>query len=103
MLSWLQHRLTGLPLVPTELCFAVKKKGGIKKKDRTAFDADDSRVSASTPLHRPACTDPNRDATGPDVARLTPQITFPLHLWKMPCFTQDSLQAASSSQEGSFR
>lgn len=62
-----------------------KKEG---KKDRMAFDADECRVSALTPLQRPASTDPSRDSTGPDVARLTPQITFPIHLWKLPSFTE---------------
>lgn len=78
--------------------FRCKKK----KKDRTAFDADECRVSASTPQQRPASTDLSRDSTGPDVARLAPQITFPIHLWKLPCSTEVAFGLLAPARKDAF-
>lgn len=78
------------------------KKRCVAVGDRTAFDADECRVSASTPLQRPAWTDLSRDSTGPDVARLAPQITFPIHLWKLPCFTEEAFRLLAPARKDAF-
>lgn len=74
--------------------------GGVKRQD--GFDADECRVSASTPLQRPAWTDLSRDSTGPDVASLAPQITFPIHLWKLPCFTEVAFRLPAPARKDAF-
>lgn len=98
LLSQLKFRLTGPPLLLTELCFSAKKR---KEKGETSLLLIEENAESAPLLPGEDSSTDLWGCTGPPGAGTGLQITFLIHLWES-LFYKSSLRAAETLALSSF-